>query len=269
MNNQKVSIVIPTFNRAEYLKECINSCLQQTVECEIIVCDHGSTDNTPSVAKEYGERIKYVRRELDSGVHFCWLDGIHHATNELIHLNFDDDWIENTFIEKCVQLFTPEVGCVFSNAKIYFEEEKTYQNSIFFPKLNSGIHPSGILIRENIKSLTSPCAGIFRKEVLLDTLFQGKVPFSKNEYRGVGPDILFSLFSGLRFKQFGFVNEDLAVFRAHNNSITIDALKNSEKQAKIEIAYDDSRIYYYINKLVEKLHLYTLASKILQKRKTK
>ena len=118
MNNKSVSIIIPTFNRANYLVECIDSCLSQTYPCEIIVCDHGSTDDTPNVVKQYQDKIKYIRRELDSGVHFCWLDGILHASHDLIHINFDDDWIKPTFIENCMELFTNEVGFVFSEAII-------------------------------------------------------------------------------------------------------------------------------------------------------
>ena len=56
--NKNVSIIIPTFNRADFLVECIDSCLAQTQPCEIIVCDHGSTDTTPEVVKKYGDKSK-------------------------------------------------------------------------------------------------------------------------------------------------------------------------------------------------------------------
>lgn len=265
MNNSfPVSIVIPTFNRAEYLIQCIDSCLAQTKQCEIIVCDHGSTDNTPEVASRYGDKIKYIRRELDSGVHFCWLDGILHSKSDLIHLNFDDDWIEPTFIERCSNLFDAKVGCVLSKAKIFHEEENRFQERAFFKNIETGVYKSSILIKHNFKDLTSPCAGIFRKEILIDNLFQGKVPFSRHNYHGVGPDLLFSLFSGKRYPNFGFVNENLAIFRSHNNSITVDSNKSREKQDKIYNAYNDSRIYYTINNLINQMGLYYIA-KIITK----
>lgn len=260
MINKNVSIVIPTFNRADFLIQCIDSCLAQTVPCEIIVCDHGSTDNTPEVVKRYGDKIKYVRRELDSGVHFCWLDGILHTSNDLIHINFDDDWIEPTYIEECVDLFDDNVGCVFSEIKIYSETDKTYSDNFFNLNKQTGVFPVKDLLNYNIKKLSSPGAGIFRKNILIDNLFVGKVPYSKNEYHGVGPDILFSLMScSSAYTKYGFVNKPLAIFRDHMNSITISASADIDKKGKIKKAYKEARIYYFVDKFVKTFGIYYLA----------
>jgi len=83
----KVTIVIPTFNRSEYVQKAIDTSLAQTYPCEVIVCDHGSTDNTPKVMKKYKNKIKYIRRDEDFGPHFCWIDGILHADTELFICN--------------------------------------------------------------------------------------------------------------------------------------------------------------------------------------
>lgn len=264
--NRDVSIVIPTFNRADFLIECIDSCINQTVHCEIIVCDHGSTDNTPQVVKKYGERIKYVRRELDSGVHFCWMDGILHASNDLIHLNFDDDWIEPTFIEKCAALFNKEVGCVFSNAKVYFENSQSYKTNLFDIHLNTGIHKNKPLLDFNLTStsLTSPGAGVFRKQVLIDNLFVGNIPFTNNHYHGVGPDSLFTLMSCTKYPKFGWVNEDLAIFRAHDQSITINASKDQEKTKKIASAYLDAKYFYKLTVFLRHTRLGELLAKFIK-----
>jgi glycosyltransferase involved in cell wall biosynthesis len=265
--NKEVSIVIPTFNRANYLIECIDSCLAQTKACEIIVCDHGSTDNTPEVVKIYGNKIKYVRRELDSGVHFCWMDGILHATNDLIHINFDDDWIEPTFIEECLNLFSDNVGCILTQAKVFFENENRYSDGLFKLENETGIFPVKKLLKLNLKRLTSPAAGIFRKKILIDNLFIGRVPFSKNEYHGVGPDLLFSVMSCFEYEFYGYVDKPLAIFRSHENSITIDAQSDRDKTRKISNAYNDARIYYYINKIIKKLYIYLLIKKFIIKKK--
>jgi glycosyltransferase involved in cell wall biosynthesis len=267
MIDKKVSIVIPTFNRADYLIQCIDSCLEQTHSCEIIVCDHGSSDNTPEVIKQYGDRIKYVRRELDSGVHFCWLDGILHASNDLIHINFDDDWIKPTFIERCLELFNEQVGCVITEANVFFENEKKYSENIFNLNNNSGIYPVENLINFNLKSLTSPCSGIYRKKILIDNLFVGSMPYTINEYHGVGPDILFTLMSCYKYPFYGYIYEPLVIFRAHEKSITIDASLDSQKQLKIDNAYEDARIYFLINRFIDKLKVYSIVRKYFKIRK--
>jgi ATP-binding cassette subfamily B protein len=61
MKKSDITIVIPTYNRKNYLKECIESALNQTVSSEIIVCDHGSTDGTVEMMEKYKTKVKYVR----------------------------------------------------------------------------------------------------------------------------------------------------------------------------------------------------------------
>ena len=128
-NNPKVTIVIPTFNRSELVQKAIESSLNQTYPCEIIVCDHGSTDNTPAVMKRYKNKILYIRKEKDLGPYFCWLDGILHANTDFIHLQFDDDWIDETYIERCMELMQDEVGLVIAEANVHWES--SVSNNIF------------------------------------------------------------------------------------------------------------------------------------------
>ncbi len=252
MNKTPVSIVIPTFNRAHYLEQCIESALQQTYPCEVIVCDHGSTDNTPEVVKKYEGKITYVRRDIDFGVHSTWLDAILHARSEFIHINYDDDWIAPTFIESCMQQFDDRTGFVFSNVHLYHEKEKQFVPANlqrFFKR--TGNYSVLKLYYFEMNNLLSPGCAIFRKEVLVNNLFIGKIPFAQKEYKGVGPDLLFSLMSTMDYSRFGFVEEPLAIFREHENSITIDAVNNLEKKKKIADAYNEARVYFMINKFVK------------------
>jgi glycosyltransferase involved in cell wall biosynthesis len=263
MNTNSVSIVIPTYNRASYLDKCILSCLNQTVSCQVIVCDHGSSDDTPVVVKKYLDKIQYVRRDIDSGIHFCWLDGILHAQHELVHINFDDDWIEPNFIEKCLNLFSDEVSCVISNARIYNEVDQKLSPLNFNLGPETGIYSISALIKTNLSDLTSPCAGIFRKTHLIDSLYVNNIPFTKCHYRGVGPDILFSLMHSGKYKKVGFVKEPLVYFRSHENSITIDAQNDSLKKRNINNAYDDARAFYILSRLVSKFRIFSIAKLIL------
>jgi glycosyltransferase involved in cell wall biosynthesis len=233
-----VTIVIPTFNRCEFLKEAIDSALSQTHKCEVIVCDHGSTDNTPDMIKKYGTRLKYIRRENDFGPHFCWLEGVLHANSEYIHIQFDDDWIRETFIERCLELMGPDVGVVIAESSGIFNFKEKF--------VHSGLYPSRKLEKLLLSGIMySPGASLFRKKELLDGLYQGDLPISKfKPYHGVGPDSFFTYLAVLRYKKVGVIVDDLVFFREHENSITCDAKSDVEKQFNIENAYRDVTSFY-------------------------
>ena len=59
-----ISVVVPTYNRARYLDECLQSLIHQSVSpAQIIVIDDGSTDDTPSVVKRYAPAVTYLAKE--------------------------------------------------------------------------------------------------------------------------------------------------------------------------------------------------------------
>jgi len=258
MKNSRVTIVIPTFNRKEFLERCINSCISQTYACEIIVCDHGSIDGTPDFMNKYKDKVTYIRRERDFGPHFCWLEGVLNASGEFIHLQFDDDWIEDTFIERTVSLMSDDVGFAATNAVLYNKNKRLkvinplsmYNKTGIFSKRKL---EKSILFRE---SVISPGCCLFRKDILIDSLYQGSLPLKETcDYHGVGPDMFATLLSFLKYKKIGVVNENLAVFRVHNGSITIDSLSDSIKKKKIKKAYSSVMNYYRFLKLYQPLHV--------------
>ena len=88
-----VSVIIPTYNRASFLKEAISSVLNQDYPSfELIVVDDGSIDETTSMIDDYGDRIKYIRIS-HQGVSKARNIGISQAQGELItFLDSDDIW---------------------------------------------------------------------------------------------------------------------------------------------------------------------------------
>jgi glycosyltransferase involved in cell wall biosynthesis len=255
MPSPQVSIVIPTFNRSGMLRRCIDSALAQTFPCEIVVCDHGSTDDTPTVARSYGDRIRYVRREQDSGVHFAWLDGVVSAHGEFIHFNFDDDFIAPTFIEKCLALMGPKVAFCLSSAEIRDDATQQPLAYLFTSLGPTGVYPVGRFMSHQIKEFVSPGATLIRRKDILNQLFVGRVPFSSFEYRGVGPDWLMTAMTTLDYQMFGYVDEPLAVFSSHEGSITIDANKDPARKKALRRAYQEARLYYTIAWLVKTFRL--------------
>jgi GT2 family glycosyltransferase len=68
MNNiPKIFTVIPNWNGAEYLKDCIDSLLKQSVKCEVVVVDNGSTDKSDEVLSSYGDKIIALKQDKNLG----------------------------------------------------------------------------------------------------------------------------------------------------------------------------------------------------------
>jgi len=254
-----VTIVIPTFNRSAMLRRCIESTLAQTQACEVIVVDHGSSDDTPAVAASFGDRIRYLRRDVDHGVHFCWLDGVINAKAEFVHLNFDDDFLEPTYIEKCMALMGPEVGLVFSKVALRDEESGRIDSELFAEFGETGVRTASAFMHKHVRGLISPGATILRRKDILNALYVGKVPFARHEYRGVGPDWLMTAMATLNYPKVGFVAEPLAVFSHHAGSITVAAAADKEKKRALRRAYQESRRFYALLWLAQTFRLDLIA----------
>lgn len=90
----RVSVIIPTFNRAKHITHAIDSVISQSYrDLEIIVIDDGSTDNTRDVLDRYKTKIKYLYQKK-SGVSTARNYGIRQAQGEWIaFLDSDDEWM--------------------------------------------------------------------------------------------------------------------------------------------------------------------------------
>ena len=252
--NKKVAIVIPTFNRAGMVTRAIDTALAQTYPCQVIVCDHGSSDNTPEVIKEYGDKVIYIRKEKDFGISFCWLDGILHTEADYVHLHLDDDWMEPTYIEECVKYLEDEkVGMVFSDANLYdMVHDKCYPNCLNVQSVfGTGIFDVEKLEKEVLEHafMLSPAACLYRRQDIIDAVYPGNLPIDfGGVYKGVGPDHFMTLLCLLRYTKVASVGKSLVTFSAHDGSITIDAHGNNDKAVKMAAAYNAVRKYYKLLK---------------------
>jgi len=116
----KVSVVIPTFNRASLVVETLESALGQSFDDrEIIVVDDGSTDDTRERLKPYRDRISYIRQE-NKGVNAARNQGLAHASGEYIALLDSDDlwkpWLLDLFVGVLDR--SPDVGFVYSDFSV-------------------------------------------------------------------------------------------------------------------------------------------------------
>jgi len=93
MPTPQISIILPTYNRAEYLSDAINSILNQTFDdFELLIIDDGSTDNTASIVEGFSDkRISYFKFATNQGVVAGRNHGIDHAKGKYIALMDSDD----------------------------------------------------------------------------------------------------------------------------------------------------------------------------------
>jgi len=120
----EVSVVIPTYNYARYIREAIDSVLAQTYrDSEIIVIDDRSTDDTKGVVSQYGPEIEYIRQE-NQGLSAARNTGIRNSKGEYIAiLDSDDIWLPSK-LEKQIKLFeaNSELGLVYSDGLVFGEK---------------------------------------------------------------------------------------------------------------------------------------------------
>ncbi len=93
----KVSVIIPTYNRAQSLNRAIQSVLDQTYQnFELIVVDDGSKDDIETVIRGFSDnRIKYFRHDVNLGGSAARNTGIKNSTGKyLAFLDSDDEWLE-------------------------------------------------------------------------------------------------------------------------------------------------------------------------------
>ena len=159
MNKSLVSVIIPTFNRAYCLKECISSVLKQD-GFELIVVNDGSTDETDTVLDTY-TNIKVIHLPKNYGVSYARNRGIEQAKGSLICFLDSDDlwqkgkleaqvkWMQNN--SDCQAIYTDEVW-IRNGVRVnpMFKHQK-YSGDIFKQCLPLCIvSPSSVMLRKTL-----------------------------------------------------------------------------------------------------------------------
>ncbi|MCA9405808.1 MAG: glycosyltransferase [Candidatus Omnitrophica bacterium] len=156
----KVSVVIPAFNSAAYIRETINSVLNQSFkDLEVVVVDDGSKDNTGELLKDYHSKVRYILKE-NGGPASARNLGIKEAKGEFIaFLDADDLWMSDK-LEKQLERFNGEdIGLVFSSVQKmdkdnhdlpdYVNRER-FEGRVFEKLFNKNFVPtSTVLVRKS------------------------------------------------------------------------------------------------------------------------
>jgi len=140
----KVSVVIPTYNRADLIDKAIKSVLKQTYQhYEIIVIDDGSTDNTEKVVKDlHHSQIHYIKHNDNRGVSAARNTGIKKSRGEYIaFLDSDDEWMPEK-LDKQMKIFERaplEVGAVYTG-NYYIDRKSKKIKKVYIPRKKGYIY---------------------------------------------------------------------------------------------------------------------------------
>jgi len=127
-----VSLVTPTFNQSNYIKETIESVLRQDYpNVEYIVVDDGSTDGTSEILDKYSCKIKIVRQN-NSGQGAALNKGWELCSGDYIGYLSSDDLLDSSAIQKLVDfmLRDSEIVCAYPNSNLIDEKSKIIKNAV-------------------------------------------------------------------------------------------------------------------------------------------
>ena len=122
----KVSIVIPVYNVEKYIKECVDSAINQTYKnLEIILVDDGSTDSSGKICDEYSivdDRIVVIHRK-NGGLSAARNTGLDVASGEYVYFLDSDDYIEENSVENLVNTIEKEnAEFVFFDGYVFYTD---------------------------------------------------------------------------------------------------------------------------------------------------
>jgi len=157
------SVIIPVFNREDFIKKSIESVLNQSFEdYELIVIDDGSTDNTSSVIKEFTPSLQYFYQK-NKGVSSARNHGIEKAQGKHIcFLDSDDLWHKDKLLYHKNFIETNE------NIDIHQTEDIWFRNNKRVNPHKKHLKPSGWIFPQSLDlCLISPSSVCIRKEIFM------------------------------------------------------------------------------------------------------
>ena len=166
----RISIIVPVYNVDRYLRDCLNSLINQTLsDIEIICVNDGSTDSSPRILEEYvarDSRIKVINKE-NSGYGASMNIGLTAAEGEYIGIVESDDFVKTTMYEELYNLAVKNnADVVKSDWYCYWTDKKESRKSgkISFFKSNKIIN--ACKYKDLLKLQPSIWSAIYKREFL-------------------------------------------------------------------------------------------------------
>lgn len=234
MEKIKVSVIVPIYNTEKFLRKCIESILNQTLEeMEIILINDGSTDNSHVICEEYGkkfpQKIRYINNK-NIGCSATRNLGISLAKGEYIAFVDSDDYIDQEMYQEMYEKAKNEGLDIAICGITYIDLEAQVSNKIIPNNINN---KNDYLCHKN--RMANPVNKLFKKNIIKD------LTFPQNTH--AGEDIVFCYKSILNSKKISHIEKSYYNYIYHGNN----SIFNLEKRLGIFIAFKE--LYKY---LVEK-----------------
>lgn len=242
-NNPLVSIIIPTYNRAKYIKKAIHSCLNQSYKnIEVLIIDDCSPDNTKEVIESIkDDRIKYFKNEKNSWPCVSRNNGIKFSKGNYINFLDDDDELLPEKIELQLEKFKTSK---IKNLWVVTCDVEYKRSDINEVKKN---RKKGNIYKDLLKSYCVYwiLSWLIKKEYLLKTdLFDKKLIFNE-EY-----DLSIQLSKN---SNYDYVDKVLSVVNTSNNQLTKNFKERLVWTYKIFFKYNKEFYSFWL-----KFYLYNL-----------
>ncbi|RZK10985.1 MAG: glycosyltransferase, partial [Flavobacterium sp.] len=220
-----VSIILPNYNHAPYLRKRIDSILKQTYQdFELILMDDCSTDNSREIIEQYRNHPKIshlILNERNSGSTFRqWEKGFSLAKGHLIWIAESDDYADIRFIERMVNAHEayPTVGLVYCNSIVINDKDEILAEDHYKPPLpryrndfyNRGLDECRDYLSQECSISNASCV-VFKKKYI-DAIKGSSSGFS------LAGDWMFYV-RILSISDIYFIAEKLSYFRTHGNNV--------------------------------------------------
>lgn len=212
----RISVVIPSYNHAPYIREAVDSVLRQTrPPDEVIVVDDGSTDESVELLRGYADRIRLLVQE-NRGTYATLNHAFAVATGDWIAIQNSDDVWRPEKLERQLALVesNPEVGFVHSDFEVIDSESRPV-----VPKPSSVPDWRGPPVCDMLPTLIREMPIIISSALVSRSAWERHGPFDPR-FLGAG-DWDFCLRLSQEFP-FGFVDEPLTLHRKHAANATTD-----------------------------------------------
>ena len=218
-----VSIVVPTFNHAQFLHQALASVVAQTFQnWEAIIVNNFSTDDTIKIVESFGEkRFRLINFHNNGVIAASRNEGIHHSNGPVIaFLDSDDLWYPNK-LEHCMPAFDAHVDVV-CHGENWISDDTNSRQVLYGPQKN--VRYARLLYRGNCVSTS---ATLVRKDLLTEV---GSFSIDSEYITAEDYDLWLQL--AQRKSRFTFIPEILGEFRQHQ----LGASSSVERHLRSELA---------------------------------